>query len=456
MRAPSYAVAAAVVALAASLASSMPARAADAGWSPLRDAGDHAIAVALDEQTVALVSIGGPDEATIYDQRMLAGVPGPRSEVTTVDDVEGCRPVEAATSLGNLAVAVECHVQTGLEEPPTRLVELVWTGDDGWVWQVQPEGEIASIDFSPQGQYVLFATNSTYGRPHHLTSYHADLGWRDLRRKELGVTGDDLVAAVTDGGDVVALRGSGSEDEPGYWYGGRLRIETYDDLTGRWTVRHRQSYPDGGIAPGRVDLVRGHLVAAVVESRSTGRLDGRDDRVVLLSGTPGEPRLWAPARWSRDVLDVSAAASRGGVGTSAWLAVGARRTARPWVATWATSRQQPDVRRLGPRTSLTGGVAPGRLLDLSVGAEGHGVVARVHHARGAAGSTVVADTFAVSRRGRLRAQDRVAWEQPVDASVDVVAGTDAATLVIGRLSGFLVPAPVVQYAVQASAPDLTP
>ena len=29
------------------------------------------------------------------------------------------------------------------------------------------------------------------------------------------------------------VRGSGSEDEPGYWFGGRLRVETYDDAAGR-------------------------------------------------------------------------------------------------------------------------------------------------------------------------------------------------------------------------------
>lgn len=450
MRAPSYAVVVAgVVAGAAAALVPPPASAAAEPWSPLREAADHTLAVALDAQTVLRMSVGGPDEATIYEQRTVAGADGPRTEVLTVDGVEGCRPVEAATSLGDVAVAVECHVQTGVEEPPTRLVELVWTADDGWVWQVQREGEIASVDFSPQGQYVLFASSSRYGRPHHLTSHHADLGWRDLRRRELRLTGDDLVAAITDRGDVVVLRGSGSEDEPGYWYGGRLRIETYDDLTRRWTVRHRQSFPDGGIAPGRVDLVRGHLVAALVESRSTGRLHGRSDRVVLLSGTPGAPRPWARSRWSRDVLDATASASQGGVGTAAWLEVGPRQAARPWLATWAPARRQPDLRRLGPRTSLSGGVAPGRLLDLSVSADGHGVVGRVHHVRGAVGSTVAADTFVVSRLGRLGLLDEVAWEQPVDASVDVTAGTTAASTTIGRLNGFFVPSPVVQYAVRA-------
>jgi hypothetical protein len=223
MRRPSYALLPLVVVSA--LAAPTPARAVvDDPWSPLREASDHALAVALDEQTVALISTGGPDEATVYDQRTVAGTDGPRTEVMTVEGAESCRPVEAATSLGNLAVAVECRVRTGVEEPPTRLVELVWTGDDGWVWRVQAEGTLASLDHSPQGQYVVFASNSHYGRPHHVTSYHADLGWRDLRRRELGLTGDDLVAAIDDSGSVVTLRGSGSEDEPGYWFGGRLQM----------------------------------------------------------------------------------------------------------------------------------------------------------------------------------------------------------------------------------------
>ena len=58
---------------------------------------------------------------------------------------------------------MECQTKTGLEDPPTRLVELVWTGDDGWVWHVQPQGELGSVDYSPQGQYVVFTSNSQYG-----------------------------------------------------------------------------------------------------------------------------------------------------------------------------------------------------------------------------------------------------------------------------------------------------
>ena len=69
--------------------------------------------------------------------------------------------------------------------------------------------------------------------------------------------------------------GSGFEDEPGYWFGGRLRIETYSDVRRRWALRHQQAYPDGGIAPGRIDVAAGRIVAAVVQSRSTGKLNGR-------------------------------------------------------------------------------------------------------------------------------------------------------------------------------------
>jgi hypothetical protein len=405
----SYAV---VVALAASLAVSVPAGAADDGWSPLREAGDHALAVALDEQTVALISIGGPDEATIHDQRVVAGNAGPRTEVMTVEGAENCRPVEAASSLGNLAVAVECQQATAYEDPPTRLVELVWTGDDGWVWRVQSEGGLASLDYSPQGQYVLFATNSRYGRPHHVTSYHADLGWRDLRRPELGLGGDTLVAAIDDSGDIVTLRGSGFEDEPGYWFGGRMRIETYSDARGRWTVRHRQADPDGGIAPGRIDVADGRIVAAAVQSRSTGRLNGRAERVLLLSGRPREPRSWSPSRWSRDVREVSAGITQAGAGAATWLAVGDRRSVRPWLATWAPTRRQPSVARLGGASSLDESVVPGDTLDLSVAADGHGVVARTGWQRGADTSSVTATSFdwapgggwtsGATRRGRSR------------------------------------------------------
>ena len=424
-----------------------PAAAGAADWSPLREVGDHALAVPLDEQTVALISIGGPDEATVYDQRVVAGSDGPRTEVMTVEGAEGCRPVEAVTSLGNLAVAVECRQTTGLEDPPTRLAELVWTGDDGWVWRVQSEGALASLDYSPQGQHVVFASNSQYGRPHHVTSYHADLGWRDLRRPELTLTGDDLVAAIDDSGNVVTLRGSGFEDEPGYWFGGRMRIETYSDARGRWTVRHRQAYPDGGIAPGRIDVAAGRIVAEAVQSRSTGRLNGRADRVLLLSGTPRNPRTWSPHRWSRDVLDVSAGITQAGAGAATWLAVGERRSVRPWLATWAPTRHRPSVIRLGTASSLDESVAPGSTLDLSLAADGHGVVAHAARQRGADTSTVTATSFVLSDRGRLRERRDVAWGQPVGTTVAVTAGTDAAGITIGRMTSYFLASPLVHYAV---------
>ena len=280
-----------VLAVAAStLATLSPADAAEDEWGPLHKADGSTLAVALDNRTTALVSVGGPDDATIYDQRRTAGTLGPRTEVMTVEGAESCRPVEAVTELGNFAVAVECQTQTGLEDPPTTLVEMVWTGDDGWVWQVQPEGELGSVDYSPRGQYVVFASNSRYGRRHHVTSYHADLGWRDLTRRELEPTGDDLVAAISDSGNLVALRGAGSEDEPGSWYGGRLRIETYNAGAGTWTTQFSRTYPSGGIHPSGIDLSAGRILATVVRSRSTGELDGLEDRVVVLSGKPSGPR----------------------------------------------------------------------------------------------------------------------------------------------------------------------
>ena len=69
--------------------------------------------------------------------------------------------------------------------------------------------------------------------------------------------GDTMVGAIADSGNVVALRGAGSEDEPGYWTGGRLRLETYRATTGRWTTELTRRYPDGGIRPGAIDVSAG-------------------------------------------------------------------------------------------------------------------------------------------------------------------------------------------------------
>src|SRR3954452_13213021 len=417
-----------VVAVAAStLGGLSPADAITDEWSPLQEAGGSALAVALDSRTTALVSVGGPDDATIYDQRRTAdGTLGPSAEVTTVEGATSCRPVEAVTELGNFAVAVECQAKTGLEDPPTRLLELVWTGDDGWVWHVEPEGELGSLDYSPGGQYVVFTSNSQYGRAHHVTSYHADLGWRDLTRRELGSTGDDLVAAITDSGDLVALRGAGFEDEPGYWFGGRLRIETYDATARAWTERLSRAYPDGGIRPLGIDLAAGRITGTLVESRSTGELDGLADRVVVLSGKPSNPQFWSSPRWLRQVLTAPAAITRSGVGVVAWQAVSGRRTASSWFAAWAPNRAQPSVHDLECRTNHTDAALSGRALDLSVNANGHGAIACVRHHPRVNHSSVAGASFLAGRNGGLRQQVRTTWQQPVNSTVAVTASATSA------------------------------
>jgi hypothetical protein len=432
-------------AAASTLAALGPADAADEAWGPLQQAGGHALAVALDDRTTALVSVGGPDDATVFEQRQTDGVLGPRTEVTSVEGAESCRPVEAVTALGNVAVAVECLTKTGLEDPPTRLVELVWTGDDGWVWHVQKEGELGSLDYSPRGQYVVFTSNSRYGRAHHVTSYHADLGWRDLRRRELGSTGDDLVAAIGDAGNVVAMRGAGFEDEPGYWFGGRLRIETYDAATEKWRQRLTRRYPDGGIDPSGIDMSAGRILAAFVRSRSTGQVNGLDDRVVVLSGKPGNPVSWSSPGWDRQVLTASAAITRAGVGVAAWQAVHARRTARAWFATWAPDRTHPSVGELQGSTTLTDAAISGRALDLSVNADGRGAVAHVRHRPGVDHATVAATSFRVGPDGGLRRQVDATWPRPVNATAIVTASATSTSITLGRMAGPFVQSPRTEY-----------
>ncbi len=438
-----------VVAVAASTLTALSsADAVDDEWGPLQEAGGSTLAVALDDRTTALVSVGGPDDATIYEQRRTAaGTLGPSTEVMTVGDAAACRPVEAVTVLGNFAVAVECQAETGLEDPPTRLVELVWTGDDGWVWHVLREGDLGSLDYSSQGQYVVFTSNSQYGRPHHVTSYHADLGWRDLTRRELGSTGDDLIAAINDAGNLVALRGAGSEDEPGYWFGGRLRIETYNDTTGKWTQRFASDYPDGGIDPSGIDMSAGRITATLVQSRSTGELDGLAARVVVLTGKPSDPRFWSSPRWSRQVLTASAAITRAGVGVFAWQAVNDRRTAQPWFATWAPHHEQPSVHDLKWPTTLTDAAASGRAMDLSVSANGHGAIAYVRHRPGAGHSTVAVASFRVARNGGLRRQVDTTWQQPVNVTVNATAGAASSSITLGQMAGPFVLSPLTQYSV---------
>ena len=438
--------AAAVVA--STLSAAGPAAAAADGWSPLEKAEGHALAVALDDGTTAVISVGGPDDATVYDARRTPdGELGTQTEITTVEDAEACRPVASATATGNLAVAVECRARTGLEDPPTRLLELVWTGDDGWVSHVQPEGELGSVDYSPEGEHALFTSNSRYGRAHHLTSYHADLGWRDLTRRPLGGTGDDLVAAIGDDGHVVAVRGAGFEDEPGYWFGGRLRIETYRDVSGTWQRDLDRRYPDGGIAPVQVDLAGGRMTATLVRSRSTGQVHGLADKVLVLSGAPDEPRTWSPSTWYRDVLAAPAATTGDGVGVAAWQVVRGGRVARPFFATWTPDRERPLVRDLEWPTTLTHAAVAGRALDLAVDPGGHAAIAYVRHRAGEQHADVAGVSFRVTRAGGVRASVDTTWRRPVGTTVAVAASATAATATLGRMTRTFHEPPVVRFSV---------
>ncbi|MGF9761013.1 hypothetical protein AAII07_38080 [Microvirga sp. 0TCS3.31] len=419
-------------------------------WSSLQEATGSTLAVALDGGSTALISVTGPDEATIVDQRRAAdGTLGVATEVMTVEDAEACRPVDAAAAIGNVAVAVECRLKTDDEEPPSMLAELVWTADGGWVWRVQADAVLGSVDYSPAGQYAVFATDSEYGGAHHVTSYHADLGWRDLTRRERGLTIGDIVAAIDDSGDVVAIRGAGMEDEPGYWFGGRLRVETYDAAARTWTRRLTRSYPDGGIDPKGVDVAGGRFSATLVESRSTGKLDGRDSRVVLLAGRPGKPRSWTSPRWGRLVVTATAAITGDGVGAASWQAVGQGGTVRSRFATWTPGRERPSVHALPGRTTLTDATVSGDTMDLAVSADGRGVIAWVRHRRGADQASVAGASFRIGSDGQVGDQVDATWWQPVGASVAVTTSGTSSAVTLGRLIAEFYPAPETRFSVIA-------
>ena len=178
--------------------------------------------------------------------------------------------------------------------PAARLAELVWTGDDGWVSRIQARHRLSSIDFSPGGQYVVFASDSEYGAAHHLSSYHADLGWEEHNRREVSSASRSSPPSPT-AAKVVAMRTAGFEDEPGAWFGGVVQLLRYDAVAGRWGKTFTDRFPSGGAQPVGFDVAKGRLFAAYVRSKSTGRLNGKADRLVLLRGQMDGPRR---SRWA--------------------------------------------------------------------------------------------------------------------------------------------------------------
>ena len=121
---------------------------------------------------------------------------------------------------------------------------------------------------------------------------------------------------------------------------------------------------------------------------------------------------------------------------------------RSTFATWAPRRAQPSVRDLTGHTTRTDAALSGRSLDLSVSANGPGVVAYVRHRPGADHWTVAGASFRVGRTGRLRDQVDATWRQPVDTSVNVTASATSASVTLGSMDGPFVTSPLTQYSVR--------
>ena len=165
-----------------------------------------------------------------------------------------------------------------------------------------------------------------------------------------------------------------------------------------------------------------------------------------MSGKPSKPRLWSSHRWNRQVLTASAGITQEGVGVAAWHAVGNGRTAKPWFATWAP-KGRPTVRDLKWRTTLNDAAVSGLALDMSVSADGRGVIAYVRQQRGVDHSTVGGSSFRVGRGGALSGQIDATWRQPVDTTVNVTASTSATSITLGGMIGPFYPSPESRYSV---------
>ena len=174
----------------------------------------------------------------------------------------------------------------------------------------------------------------------------------------------------------------------------------------------RPRYPDGGIDPWGIDVAGGRIVATLVQSRSTGRLNGLADRVVVLSGQPSSPRFWSSPRWDRHVLTADAAVTAGRCRRRRLAGGRGPAYGEAVVRDLGAHRTQPSVYDLGWRTTLTDGAVSGDALDLSVTADGHGAIAYVRHRRvptirpSAARRSVVAATAACATRSTRRGSSR--------------------------------------------------
>ena len=190
----------------------------------------------------------------------------------------------------------------------------------------------------------------------------------------------------------------------------------------------------------------GRVTATVVESRSTGELDGLAQRVVLLSGKPSGPTSWS-SPWSRQVLTAFAAVTRARVGVFAWQSAEEPSYRQVVVRDRPPGDERPTVHDLKWNTTLTHAAEAGRAMDLSVSANGHSAIAYVRHRRGADHSSVAGVSFDVTRRGGLRRQIDVTWQQPVNVTVIATSSRTSASITLGQLIHGYVVSPRTQYSV---------
>lgn len=332
MHGPRRAATAALIAVGLAATAIAPAHARAVRWTPPQDTRGPAVAATLADGTTVLITVGGERDTVVFEQRRSPdGTLGERTAIGPVERGAYCAPLLVDVQRSTIGLVVRCQARTGLEDPPSISVEMVWTEATGWSSRDRRRSSPLSVDVSPNGEHVVFTTdNEYYQRPSHVSSYDVVLGWSDRTWAERGVWGDRLVAAVDNAGDVEVARSTGFEDEPGAWIGGAVELMHYDEGTDAWV---------------RDFLRKGHGVGVTdleLDRAADGRLFGsyvrhfgnQEELWVLRADAPTDPALVQAGRRSPDLYSQASVSTGRGWGYVGWQQATARGEYQTFVKRW--------------------------------------------------------------------------------------------------------------------------
>jgi hypothetical protein len=392
------------------------------GWQPLEQVAGPTMSAVLDDGTTVLLTAAGPKDSEIYQQRRSPDgtygdptlVAGTTAKNCVIDHVDAARSTVGAS--------FRCQPLGQLEDPPSIAVEIV-LGPGGVFARRFDDSRTSSVDVSPNGRFVVFATdNELFGTREHVLSYSFIDGPTDRSWRERGDFGDRIVAAVDNSGDVEMLRTTGFEDEPSFWVGGAIELRHYDPTADKWALDFANRKPGVGVTDSDVDLAGdGRVFATFVRHYRSA-----EELWTLRGEQPDDSQLRQLSNRTPNIYANSSALTAKGTALTAWQLHTPKDHVATLFASWAPGMSSPRKSSVDDGSVETPSINASRGLNLSATPDGHYTLSWVRRSPGATRAVVTAINAAAPRGpGTI---DK--WGQRADITVQGAGGVGGRTAIV--------------------------